>query len=452
MEVGSESSPIVGGTAIDIEQAPWQISLRRFGDHFCGGSVLSEEWVITAAHCVEDGVSGVTVVAGASLRTAIGQEVSIVGGAIAPGFRSPPSGRDVAVLRVSPPLFLDGVSTRAITPMSPREAAAGFTDPGVTASVTGWGTLRSGGSSPTRLQSVSVPIVALSDAERAYGPLTADQLPAGASSGGRDSCQGDSGGPLVVAGPSGAPRLAGVVSWGEGCGSPGFPGLYARVASFATFIADTTGIIASPTEPPGSGPPPGDATGALRAGATRLFGPYSVPAGATFDATLSGTGDPDLYLAFDRAPTTSVFDCRSWTSGANETCTLTTTSARNIFVLVNGFAASTFSLSTRIASASAPPRTGTGSGSLRAGQSTRFEPISASGGTTLEVELSGTGNADLFLRLGSDPTSSEFDCRPNLPSSDETCILTVPEGGADAHIAVSGITDADFELRVAWVP
>ncbi|MEM7605619.1 MAG: trypsin-like serine protease, partial [Myxococcota bacterium] len=85
-DIKGEDFEIVGGVDAVIESAPYQVSLRRFGGHFCGGAILSPEWVVTAAHCVENGIRGVTIVAGTSFRRQPGVERSIVGGAIAPGY------------------------------------------------------------------------------------------------------------------------------------------------------------------------------------------------------------------------------------------------------------------------------------------------------------------------------------------------------------------------------
>ncbi|PSN49650.1 hypothetical protein C0J52_14795 [Blattella germanica] len=112
---------------------------------------------------------------------------------------------------------------------------------GQVATVSGWGTTSSGGSSlPTVLQVVQVPIVdrqQCSSAYSQYGGITARMICAAVENGGKDSCQGDSGKPLVADG-----RLTGVVSWGVGCGSPGYPGVYANVASLRDFVVSETGV------------------------------------------------------------------------------------------------------------------------------------------------------------------------------------------------------------------
>ena len=88
---------------------------------------------------------------------------------------------------------------------------------------------------------VDVPLISQSAAQNAYSQesLTSDQLAAGAAD--RDSCQGDSGGPLTVSSTRGT-LLAGVVSWGYGCGDARYPGMYARVSSFTSWITQTTGV------------------------------------------------------------------------------------------------------------------------------------------------------------------------------------------------------------------
>lgn len=142
---------------------------------------------------------------------------------------------DIALMRVSSALTLD--TTRAAIPLynSGEEAVVG-----APAVITGWGALTEGGSSPTVLQTVTVPIVSKADCSSAYsvwGGLPAGQICAAVPEGGLDACQGDSGGPLAING-----RLAGVVSWGNGCARAGWPGVYAEVATYRTWITENSGI------------------------------------------------------------------------------------------------------------------------------------------------------------------------------------------------------------------
>ena len=108
----------------------------------------------------------------------------------------------------------------------------------VTALVTGWGRLESRGSRPDVLQEVEVETMTNRACARSHGDhkITNNMICAGSQ--GRDACKGDSGGPLAVMGQDGSYRQIGVVSWGEGCGTPGYPGVYTRVSSLLAWIQD----------------------------------------------------------------------------------------------------------------------------------------------------------------------------------------------------------------------
>jgi hypothetical protein len=135
--------------------------------------------------------------------------------------------------QVSPP-FTYGPGVQPI-PLAPTEPPAG-----TLCVVSGWGTLTPGGSLPTQLQAVEVPIVswaACNSAYAQYGGITVNMICAGVPEGGKDACQGDSGCPLVCAG-----QLVGIVSWGLSCALPDYPGVYSNVAPLKSWVTSITGV------------------------------------------------------------------------------------------------------------------------------------------------------------------------------------------------------------------
>ncbi len=90
------------------------------------------------------------------------------------------------------------------------------------------------------------------------------------------------------------------------------------------------------------------------------------------------------------------------------------------------------------------------SGSLAAGATNFLTPFSVKAGSTFTAVLSGTGDADLYVRFGSQPTATRFNCRPYLDGSAETCSLSVPAGQSQAFVAVDGYTAATYALKVTY--
>ena len=342
-EQGDEKA-IVGGADVAIADHPWQISLQADGFHFCGGSIISDRHVLTAQHCIDGEVaSRLTVVAGTSRlsRASSGQSRRVARIIPVPGYSTPERGKDVALLELATPLTLGG-SVQAI---GIATTADNVTSAGLTATVTGWGTLRSGGSSPDTLKGVNVPLVDLATAQRVYGGLTADQLAAGGD--GRDSCQGDSGGPLTVGSARGR-LLVGVVSWGAGCGDRGVPGMYARVPFYADWITQQTGIGTGTTPPSTTTTPPAEPTTTVLLDRTQngARGSFThtnitVPAGKTIlEVEIAGsTGDADLYVRRGSASTATRFDCRPYTDSANERCVFEAPASGTWVVSVAGYSA-----------------------------------------------------------------------------------------------------------------
>ena len=176
---------------------------------------------------------------------------------------------------------------------------------------------------------------------------------------------------------------------------------------------------------------------------------------------MTGTGDADLYVRFGAEPSTGAYDCRPYRNGSNETCDLDVPSGvTQVYVMVRGYAASTYNLQvTWRGEGDGPTDPGDGtedavltdSASVSTGSAKFYDNIAVVPGSTFAAQISGSGDADLYVRFGSRPTSQAYDCRPYLNGSNETCSLTVPSGVTQAFVAVNGYSAASYNLRVEYV-
>jgi len=241
---------IVGGVEARPNSHPWIVSLQQGRSHFCGGTLIrvgnkeQTDIVITAAHCVYDGTYDLNVVAGAhdldNSRATV-QKVKATKTIFHPSYNPDTTMNDIAVVVLAQPINFTSTVQPACLPARDEELAEK-----TEAIVAGWGLTREGGyDTSSILMQVGVPVIGnrqCADSYRKSG-IKIDpyvMLCAGYSAGGKDACQGDSGGPFVVKGTQGY-TLSGVVSFGVGCARPGFPGVYAKVSEFLSWI--TTQII-----------------------------------------------------------------------------------------------------------------------------------------------------------------------------------------------------------------
>lgn len=226
---GPAQERVLGGGEEGVGAAPWAVALTDDAGHqFCGGTLVTPIKVVTAAHCVERRDAGrLRAITGRADLRDTGGAVGAVGDVwVHPGFRDVTEGYDVAVLTLAEP------AGQQPLPMAESGDTAPYR-PGVPARVYGWGRTTETGSSSDVLRSAEVPISSDADCRAAYPDYEpGTRVCAGAPEGGRDACAGDSGGPLVADG-----RLIGVVSYGTGCGRPGTPGVYTRIAAVAPDVA-----------------------------------------------------------------------------------------------------------------------------------------------------------------------------------------------------------------------
>jgi trypsin len=224
---------IVGGEPTTIREHPWQVALNVVIDgqtELCGGSLIGDRWVLTAAHCFKPSSrpDEVKAKAGATNYVTEGawsdSEKVVIHEAYDPRSHE----NDLALIR------LRSRPQGQVIPLAAPQAIP----VGQPLEVTGWGATSEGGDAARRLLKASVPYVenVTCNESTAYnGAIKRGMMCAGYREGGVDSCQGDSGGPLVWRTGDG-PVLVGVVSWGEGCARKLRYGVYTRVASYTDWI------------------------------------------------------------------------------------------------------------------------------------------------------------------------------------------------------------------------
>nr|XP_056716791.1 transmembrane protease serine 13-like [Euleptes europaea] len=232
------SGRIVGGTETSASKWPWQVSLQYGSTHICGGTIIDPLWVLTAAHCFfmnsEKILDEWKVYAGGSDLSHLTEAVPVSQVIINSNYSDDHDDYDIALMRLERPLALSAQVRPACLPMSGQKFL-----PGRTCSITGFGkTSENDENTSPKLREAEVRIIdyKLCNSQNVYeGYLTPRMMCAGYLQGGRDSCQGDSGGPLVCQDGS-RWYVAGVTSWGTGCGQRNKPGVYTRITKLLSWI------------------------------------------------------------------------------------------------------------------------------------------------------------------------------------------------------------------------
>ncbi|XP_054845908.1 plasma kallikrein isoform X2 [Eublepharis macularius] len=237
-------SRVVGGTNASLGEWPWQVSLHvklSVQKHHCGGSIISDQWILTAAHCMGDLLppdvwrvyTGILKQSQISEDTPFFKVQEVI---VHPDYEISEEGYDIALMKLDRPMnFSDLQQALCLPANEDTKENTGYTN----CWVTGWGYTKERGEIQDVLQKVNIPIITNAECQLRYRDFRIHNkmVCAGYPEGGKDACKGDSGGPLSCKHKE-AWYLVGITSWGEGCARPGHPGVYTNVAEFVEWILE----------------------------------------------------------------------------------------------------------------------------------------------------------------------------------------------------------------------
>jgi trypsin len=397
-ETEHSEQPIVGGT----EAAPgaWAgtVALYKGSMQVCGGALVSSEWVITAGHCVSSGTNGGisnVVINRHRLSSNEGETRTVKRAIRHSGFSMSTLDNDIALLQLSEP------TTAPVAKLVQPEHFASLV-PNAMVTAVGWGRMAESGSSSDVLRQVSVPVISNEQCKTypSYGSVTNNMICAGYPNGGRDACQGDSGGPLFM-NVSGEPILVGVVSWGIGCARARAPGVYTRVGNYLSWLSQQTGGAV------GGGAGGGGAGGGGAGGGGAVGGGAGGGGAGGGGAGDGGAGDGGAVGSG------SADDGGAVGGSADD----------------GGAAFTPFEVS--------------GSVGRREEKSYAYDAPAG----TYRIEMTGTNDADLYVKKNAPATTASWDCRPYKYGSSETCEVTLDAPGT-LHIMVRGYASGTSSFTV----
>uniref|UniRef100_A0A8C8SCK2 Peptidase S1 domain-containing protein n=1 Tax=Pelusios castaneus TaxID=367368 RepID=A0A8C8SCK2_9SAUR len=223
----SDDDKIVGGYTCPKNSVPYQASLY-IGYHFCGGSLIDSQWVVSAAHCFEPYLQMWLGKHDLSVTESTQQVIDSAKVICHPDYNASTLDNDIMLIKLARAATLNSYVNTVPLPTS-------CVATGTQCLISGWGNTLSSAKYPDLLQCLYAPVLPPDECSDAYpGQITNNMLCIGYVEGGKDACQGDSGGPAVCNG-----ELHGIVSWGIGCAQEGYPGVYTKLCKYVSWIQDT---------------------------------------------------------------------------------------------------------------------------------------------------------------------------------------------------------------------
>uniref|UniRef100_E1BLW6 Serine protease 55 n=2 Tax=Bos TaxID=9903 RepID=E1BLW6_BOVIN len=243
----AQYSRITGGIEAGVGEFPWQVSIQARNEHFCGGAILNEWWIITAAHCFypeQLPPTDLRVVLGTNSLTSPSLEIKGVTTIIRhKDFQRVSMDNDIALLMLDNPITFNELKEPICLPMQPGLSQWHK------CWVAGWGQVKSGTSqlSISWLLKAPMTIMNWDKCFKEFPKLTKNMLCAGYENESYDSCQGDSGGPLACTQESGKKWYhVGIISWGRSCGLKNTPGIYTLLENYHSWIKKVTELEGRP--------------------------------------------------------------------------------------------------------------------------------------------------------------------------------------------------------------
>ncbi|KAF5923510.1 hypothetical protein HPG69_006681 [Diceros bicornis minor] len=246
-EGGAQYSRIIGGMEAEVGEFPWLVSIQARNNHFCGGTIMNEWWIVTAAHCLssEELFPGdLSVVMGTNNLNSQSLEIKMVTSIVLhKDFARLTMDNDIALLLLDSPITFNGLKEPICVPR--HFSLSAWHE----CWVAGWGQTQTDDENSMKAELMKVPMI-IKDWEeclKEFPKLTRNMLCAGYKNESYDACQGDSGGPLVCTKGSGKKWYQlGIISWGRSCGKKNIPGIYTLLENYNFWVKKVSELEGRP--------------------------------------------------------------------------------------------------------------------------------------------------------------------------------------------------------------